>query len=77
MKFDFSSIKIIIWDLDDTFWIGTLSEGPVTPVETNIELVKRLTDCGIVNTICSKNDPSPVMEKLTELGISDYFTSVS
>lgn len=73
MKFDFSSVKIIIWDLDDTFWIGTLSEGSVTPVETNIELVKRLTDCGIVNTICSKNDPGPVMEKLTELGISDYF----
>lgn len=73
MKCDFTSVKIIIWDLDDTFWRGTLSEGPVIPIKANIELVKRLTDCGIVNTICSKNDSAPVMEKLTELGLSDYF----
>lgn len=23
---DYSQIKLIIWDLDDTFWHGTLSE---------------------------------------------------
>ena len=23
-------VKLVVWDLDDTFWHGTLSEGPVT-----------------------------------------------
>ena len=27
--YDFEKIKLIVWDLDDTFWSGTLSEGDV------------------------------------------------
>ncbi|MBR1882799.1 MAG: HAD-IIIC family phosphatase [Muribaculaceae bacterium] len=73
MTIDFSQIKLIIWDLDDTFWQGTLSEGPVTPITSNIELVKQLTDHGIINSICSKNDEEPTINKLNELGINDYF----
>ena len=38
---NFSNIKIIIWDLDDTFWKGTLSEGGITPIAENIKLVKK------------------------------------
>ncbi len=70
---DFSIVKLVIWDLDDTFWRGTLSEGPITPIPENVEIVKRLTDCGIVNTICSKNDKQPVIDKLKDLGVNDYF----
>ena len=47
----FDKIKLVIWDLDDTFWSGTLTEGGVSPIASHIELVKKLTDCGIVNTI--------------------------
>ena len=47
-------IKLVIWDLDDTFWNGVLSEDKVTFNERNIEIVKTLTDRGIVNSICSK-----------------------
>ena len=50
------TIKLLIWDLDETFWKGTISDGEITPVPENIELVKHLTDRGIVNSICSKND---------------------
>lgn len=50
------NIKLIIWDLDDCFWDGTLSDGDITPITKNIELVKTLTDRGIINAICSKND---------------------
>ena len=24
-----AAVKLVVWDLDDTFWQGTLSEGPV------------------------------------------------
>ena len=73
MKFDFSKIKLVIWDLDDTFWEGTISEGSITPINSNIELIKNLTQRGIINSICSKNDIKPVEEKLQELNIMDIF----
>ena len=70
---ELSKIKLVIWDLDDTFWQGTLSEGEITPIEENIELVKALTDRGIVNSICSKNDAAPAEDKLKELNVADFF----
>ncbi len=69
----FQNIKLIIWDLDNTFWSGILSEGPIVPVPENIALIKILTDHGIVNSICSKNDLNQTERKLEELGINDLF----
>lgn len=74
---DVSKIKLVIWDLDDTFWKGTLSEGEIIQNENNIQLVKDLTDRGIINTICSKNDLEPTIAKLKELGVYDYFVFLS
>ena len=71
--YQFDKIKLVIWDLDDTFWNGTLSEGDVVLPHANVNLIKDLTDAGIVNSICSKNDFEPVKEKLQEAGIFDYF----
>lgn len=68
----FDKIKLVIWDLDDTFWEGTLSEGGVKKCD-NVALVKNLTDCGIINAICSKNDKDAAEAELTNLGIEDYF----
>ena len=70
---NFSNIKIIIWDLDDTFWKGTLSEGGISPIEENIKLVKDSSVHGVINSICSKNDKEITMSKLSDLGIDDYF----
>ena len=64
---DLSKIKLIIWDLDETFWNGILSEGPITPIQNNITLLKDLTDHGIVNSICSKNDYEQTVSKLNGL----------
>ena len=36
-------IKLVIWDLDDTFWTGTLSEGDVELVEDNVVVVRERT----------------------------------
>lgn len=70
---NFTKVKLIIWDLDETFWKGTLSEEGVKVVQNNIELVKNLTSRGIINSISSKNDPELVNKKLIEIGMIDYF----
>jgi FkbH-like protein len=66
-------IKLIIWDLDETFWFGTLSEEGVVVNEDNIELIIELSERGIVNSISSKNNYDEVKDKLTSLGVWDYF----
>ena len=70
---DYSSLKLVIWDLDDTFWKGTLSEGPISFIEKNVSIVHSLDDHGIVNTICSKNDMKPVLDELRKIGLEDVF----
>ena len=72
-KINIKDIKLIIWDLDDTFWQGTISEEKIIPIEKNIKLITDLTDCGIINSICSKNDEDVCVEKLQELGVNDLF----
>lgn len=67
------AFKIVIWDLDETFWKGTLSEGEVFPIDRNIEIVKKLTDRGIINSIVSKNDESQVLGILNSWNVSDLF----
>ena len=59
--YQFEKIKMIIWDLDETFWKGTLSEEDVMIPEENRSLIRKLTDAGIVNCICSKNDEEHAM----------------
>ena len=73
----FSAIKLVIWDLDDTFWKGTLSEEPVQAIAKNIALLKDLTEHGIINTICSKNDKEQALSQLKEMQADYYFVFVS
>lgn len=69
----FKDVKLIIWDLDDTFWKGTLSEGCITLIPEHIKLLHDLVDCGIMNSISSKNDKAPVMAQLEEAHIDSLF----
>lgn len=73
MMYQFDKIKLVIWDLDDTFWTGTLSEGAVSIPEAHRQLLKQLTDIGIVNSICSKNDFASTMAYLNESGVAEFF----
>lgn len=73
MEINFDKIKLVIWDLDDTFWTGTLSEGPITPIKENLDIIKILSERGIINMVCSKNDASNAENELSELGVSDFF----
>lgn len=67
-------VKVVVWDLDNTLWKGTLvNDSQVTPNEEALNMIKELDKRGILNTIASKNDYQPAFDKLTEMGIQDYF----
>ena len=66
-------VRLVIWDLDETFWKGTLTEGGVSRNEKAAEAVVALARRGILSAICSKNDPAPVERILTEWNLWDYF----
>lgn len=68
-----NKIKLVIWDLDETFWKGTLSEEGIEVIEKNILIIRELTNRGIINSIVSKNDFTQAKHKLIELGIWDLF----
>lgn len=67
------AIKLVIWDLDETFWGGTLSEGGIEYRPANHEMVIELSRRGVVNSICSKNDLETVRRVLVEKDLWDYF----
>lgn len=66
-------IKLVIWDLDETFWYGTISEESIVVPKDNIRVVQELTNRGIVNSICSKNDFETVKDELNKLNIFNLF----
>ena len=70
---DYSTIKLVIWDLDETLWKGTISEEEISIPDAHKVLIKRLTDCGIVNSICSKNNYDEVKKILESHGLWDLF----
>jgi FkbH-like protein len=67
-------IKLIIWDLDDTLWRGTLADGDrVRLIEERAEFVRAFNARGVVSSICSKNDPVRAEASLRALGLWDEF----
>lgn len=73
MSINFSKIKLVIWDLDETFWSGILSEHSVMFNEANAKLIRDMTDAGVVSSICSKNDIFDVQRMMEQHGIWDLF----
>jgi FkbH-like protein len=66
-----ASVKLVIWDLDETLWRGTLSETSTTLIEGRAELLTTLVDRGVMVSICSKNDVAIARRRLEELGLWD------
>jgi FkbH-like protein len=66
-------VRLLIWDLDETFWSGTLAEGGIRLVERNIDIVKTLSQRGIINSVCSKNDFVNAQSALKRADVWDYF----
>lgn len=69
-----STVKCVVWDLDDTLWQGTLLEGDRLVLRPNARAVlEELDNRGILSAIASKNDRELALSKLSELGVADYF----
>ena len=68
------AVRLVIWDLDETFWRGTVSEGGITEyVREHHDIVIELARRGILSSICSKNDESIILPILEREGIAEYF----
>jgi FkbH-like protein len=68
--------KVLVWDLDETLWTGTLAEdGPagVTPRPAAVAAIKALDARGVLQSIASKNDPDEGLEALRRHRLADYF----
>jgi FkbH-like protein len=71
---DERSIKCLVWDLDNTLWPGTLLEGDDAGVADAVRaVVLGLDERGILQSIASRNEAEPVLAKLREQGLADYF----
>lgn len=69
-----SRVKCVIWDLDNTLWEGTLSEGGGEALRPGArEAVLELDRRGIVQSISSKNDHDAAMKRLAGHGLQSYF----
>ncbi len=66
--------KLVIWDLDDTLWQGTLADGD-TPVldPRRADYVRAFNRHGIISAICSKNDFATARAVLEKMGLWDEF----
>ena len=68
------AVRLVIWDLDDTFWKGTVTEGGITEyIQLHHDIVVELAKRGILSSICSKNDMQQIIDLLKRYGIFDYF----
>lgn len=68
------TVKVLVWDLDNTLWSGTLLEGDDVRLRPEVaDTLDRLDRRGILHSVASKNDPETAMAKLRELGVAEYF----
>ncbi len=68
--------KVLVWDLDETLWTGTLAEdGPdgVTPRPEAVAALKVLDARGVLHSIASKNDANEALTALRRFGLDGYF----
>jgi FkbH-like protein len=68
------TVKVLVWDLDNTLWDGTLLEGDAVSLRPAVVAALATLDArGILLSIASKNDHEAAMSRLTALGVAGYF----
>ncbi len=69
-----TKMKLVVWDLDNTLWKGTLTENDNVVISDEVlNIIKTLDQRGILQSIASKNDFDVAYEKLKKAGIEDMF----
>jgi len=65
-------VRLVIWDLDETFWGGTLTEGGIKYRQNCHEIILELARRGIMSSVCSKNDFEQAKKILEDNNIWQY-----
>ena len=69
-----STVKCLVWDLDNTLWQGTLLEDGEVPLAAGVRgVVETLDARGILQSVASRNDRDLAWARLEALGLADYF----
>lgn len=71
-----AKVKCVAWDLDNTVWKGILAEdgpGNLALRPDAVELIKKLDEKGIIQTVVSKNNYADAWAVIEGLGLQDYF----
>lgn len=71
-----AKIKCVAWDLDNTLWAGTLLEDGAERLAPNphaLEIIKKLDERGILQTVVSKNDFDAAWNIIGKLNLQEYF----
>lgn len=68
------SVKVLVWDLDETLWEGTLLEGDDVRLRPGVrEALEELDRRGVLQSVASRNDREAALEALHRLGVEEYF----
>lgn len=68
--------KVLVWDLDETLWTGTLVEDGaegVVPRPEAVQAIRALDARGVLLSVASKNDEAEALAALERHGLRDYF----
>ncbi|MER7006046.1 HAD-IIIC family phosphatase [Dactylosporangium sp. NPDC000555] len=69
-----TTVKCLVWDLDNTLWQGTLLEdGEVVLADSIRDAVVGLDARGILQSVSSRNEHDMAWSRLEALGIAEYF----
>ncbi|MDO0924004.1 HAD-IIIC family phosphatase [Streptomyces sp. TG1A-8] len=69
-----TTVKCLVWDLDNTLWQGTLLDGDDVRITDEAKhVITELDRRGILQAVCSKNDHDLAWERLERLGVAEYF----
>jgi len=67
-------IKLLVWDLDETLWHGTLAENETVRLRESVpEILRTLDSRGILQSIASKNEHEIAMDRLRHFGLDELF----
>jgi methoxymalonate biosynthesis protein len=69
-----TTVKCVVWDLDNTLWKGTLLEDDDVILRDHVhETIVGLDSRGILQAVASKNDHDHAWQRLEALGVAEYF----
>ena len=69
-----TTIKCVVWDLDNTLWKGVLLEDEQVSLQDNVvDIIKTLDGRGILQSLASRNEHAQAIAKLQTFGLNEYF----